>query len=248
MPYYDQSPASIRFEWGLEGVRKLGPGCDVLVIVDVLSFTTSVGLVVEKGGVGLPYGERDDNLDQLANEHDALIASSRKDTSPDVPYSLSPASLLDMPEGTHLVMPSANGSALSKEAANLGVTVLAGSLRNAAAVATACKRFGERITVVAAGERWEGYHGQLRPALEDLIGAGAILSHFERDNLSSEARAAVDSFKSVRYNLLEVLQDCSSGRELIEIGYDRDVEIAAHLNVSKSVPILGNGMYVSLAE
>jgi 2-phosphosulfolactate phosphatase len=37
--YFDQSEYDIRFEWGLAGVKALAPICDVMVIVDVLSFT-----------------------------------------------------------------------------------------------------------------------------------------------------------------------------------------------------------------
>ncbi len=48
------------------------------------------------------------------------------------------------------------------------------------------------ISVIAAGEKWPD--GSLRPALEDLLGAGAILSRLE-GNLSGDAQAAVAAFE-----------------------------------------------------
>src|SRR5438477_189320 len=53
-------------------------------------------------------------------------------------------------------------------------TGMAGCLRNAAAVGRFLRGALGAVTVIAAGERWPD--GSLRPALEDLLGAGAILA------------------------------------------------------------------------
>ena len=78
----------------------------------------------------------------FAQSINATLAVDRKRLSTETPYSLSPASLTAIPAETSLVLPSPNGSAISALAAQLGRPMLAGCLRNAAAVAAAAKQSG----------------------------------------------------------------------------------------------------------
>jgi glucose-6-phosphate dehydrogenase assembly protein OpcA len=71
----------------------------------------------------------------------------------------------------------------------------------------------------------------LRPSLEDLLGAGAILASMAWDP-SPEARAAIAAFRDAAPRLPEVLSECASGRELTEKGWGADVGYASRLNVS----------------
>ena len=73
------------------------------------------------------------------------------------------------------VLPSQNGAEITLQAARIAKIVFGGCLRNALAVAAAAQRCGSSFNVIAAGERWPD--GSLRPALEDWLGAGAILRH-----------------------------------------------------------------------
>ena len=63
--------------------------------------------------------------------------------------------------------------AVSLAAAPSGSLVLAGCLRNARAVAEFAQQAGRTFNVIPSGERWRD--GSMRPALEDALGAGAIL-------------------------------------------------------------------------
>jgi 2-phosphosulfolactate phosphatase len=106
-------------------------------------------------------------------------------------------------------------------------------------VARTAQQLGRRILVIAAGERWDAADERsLRPALEDLLGAGAILSALPAAARAPEAAAAVATFDALRDNLPATLNACSSGRQLRERGYAQDVAISADLNVSTAVPIL----------
>ena len=97
---------------------------------------------------------------------------------------------------------------------------------------------------VPAGEQWAD--GSLRPAVEDLLGAGAILDALGI-RLSAEARVARDAFRAAVPDLAAILRASVSGRELIGRGFAEDVEFAAALNVSATAPFLREGAYQAWA-
>jgi 2-phosphosulfolactate phosphatase len=90
-------------------------------------------------------------------------------------------------------------------------------------------KYGRRISVIPAGEKWND--GSLRPAFEDFIGAGAILSYLE-GNLSPEAQLAVAAYQGSRQSWERLIKQCGSGRELIERGFEQDVDLAMKINIS----------------
>ncbi|MEM7539272.1 MAG: 2-phosphosulfolactate phosphatase [Chloroflexota bacterium] len=244
--YFDQQEYDIRFEWGLSGLQTLLPICELIVIVDVFSFTTCVDIVVGKGSIVYPYRGEASVLPEFAQERGALYADpSRKHTpnsnrTQSSPYSLAPSSLVAMPAGTKFVLPSPNGSVLS--AATGDVPTMAGCLRNASAVAMVANRFASKIGVIAAGERWRDANRSLRPSLEDYIGAGAIISGLHGTR-SPEAEMTAIAFDHAQPTLLETLTRCGSGKELIGRGFAEDVQLAGQLNVSDAVPVLDDGAY-----
>ena len=46
--YFDQANFDLRCEWGASGLDAAGNGVDVIIIVDVLSFSTAVDIAVSK--------------------------------------------------------------------------------------------------------------------------------------------------------------------------------------------------------
>ena len=229
--HLSQGEFEVRCEWGLHGVEALAPISDVVVIVDVLSFTTCVDIATGNGAVVFPYRFRDDSAGDYARARNALLAGPRG--AADGTYSLSPAGLLEVPAGVRLVLPSPNGSTLSL--ATGATPTLAGCLRNSRAVAARAGRIGRRVAVIPCGERWPD--DSLRPAVEDLLGAGAIISHLAGSK-SPEAYAAQALFESCRTDLARIVAQCASGRELIHRGFRADIEHAARLDCSDSAPLL----------
>ena len=235
---FNQSEFDIRCEWGHQGINQLAPISDVVIIVDILSFSTAVEIATNKGATIFPYQWKDSSVNDYAKSIKAELAKKRNSTTG---YSLSPQSLTKISAGTKLVLPSPNGSSLTLLSGNQ--PTLAGCLRNCEAVARFAQEYGSKIAVIPAGEKWED--ASLRPGLEDLIGAGAILSYLS-GVLSPEAEAAVAVFNSFKNDLLGILKKCSSGKELIERDFESDVELAAEINVSNCVPVFTDNAYVRL--
>jgi 2-phosphosulfolactate phosphatase len=234
------SDTLIEFSWGGAGLTALHDLCDVFVVIDVLCFTTSVDVAVARGAEVLPFPLGKYGADELARSGKAVLARPRDEAAGGP--SLSPPSLQTLEAGSRLVLPSPNGSALSAMVKDR--TAFAGSLRNATAVAAALQDSGERIAVIAGGEHWPG--GSLRPAIEDLLGAGAIIARLQ-GKLTPEARSARAAYLELKNELAATLRDCLSGRELIDRGYPDDVEMAAEEDVSSAVPGLVDGRYRNLA-
>jgi 2-phosphosulfolactate phosphatase len=251
---YQQDGYSVRLEWGPDGVRELAPHCAVLIIIDVLVFTTSVNVALGRGGRVMPLPWRDPEADERARQAGAVVTRVRLRRTaegvaadPDVNiWTLRPSSLVELPAGTLLAVSSANGAALSVRAAGLGATVLAGCLRNATAVAEAARAIanGGTIGILPAGERWPDTetHG-LRPALEEYLGAGAIAHALALPNSSPETQVAAMAFAAAKERLAELLAGCVSGRELADAGVPTDVELASDLDCSDVVPILVDGVF-----
>ncbi|MGH3998980.1 MAG: 2-phosphosulfolactate phosphatase [Pseudonocardiaceae bacterium] len=235
-----QHAYAVRLEWGPVGAEAIG-AVDIAVVVDVLSFTTTLTVAVERGIEVFPFVWGDDRAAAYAREHDAVLAVQRRDAAPGEP-SLSPASLRDVEDCRRLVLPSPNGSTISSLLSGSGATVVGASLRNRLAVADwlAPRRAdGATIAFIPSGERWPD--GTLRPAVEDLWGAGAVLAGLERagldpDDLSPEASMARDAFRAA--DLPNALHACASGRELTGKGYADDVVLAAQMDTASVVPLL----------
>jgi 2-phosphosulfolactate phosphatase len=207
-------------------------------VVDVLSFSTCVDVAVARGAIVLPHDWRRGSAAQYARENRAVLAAKQRVTSRG--FSLSPTSLIGITAGTRLVLPSPNGATLSLRAARHAAT-LTSCLRNCAAVAAFTHHFGRSVAVIACGEQWDD--GSLRPAWEDLIGAGAVIAHLPGSR-SPEAQAACDAFRESESQLRRLLRECSSGRELIERGFVADLDLAVACGVSECVPQLENGAFI----
>ncbi len=244
---YNQSEFDIRCEWGLRGVEELAPISDVIIIIDVLSYSTCIDIAVSSGAFVYPYKYKDGSAADYAKSLGAELADVKRKKDG---YCLSPVSLKNIPAGTKLVLPSPNGATLSLATGNT-LTLCAG-LRNAKAAAEYAMSIGNKIAgnkigIIPAGERWIG-DGTLRPSLEDLLGAGAVIYFLQsnlqsKKNLSPESKAALAVYESMKDNLPGEIKSCSSGKELIEKGFEEDVDLACELNVSECVAVLKNGGY-----
>jgi 2-phosphosulfolactate phosphatase len=227
-------------EWGLQGALNYAPTVDAIVVIDVLSFSTSVTVAVGRGATVWPH-PGGPGAQELADDVKGLLAGRRTLTAGP---SLSPTSLLDLPEGSRLVLPSPNGGTIAYSLAGQPCQVFAGALRNASAVGRllAESREIQTVVLVPAGERWPD--DSIRVAYEDLVGAGAIVSRMlavdPAVQLSAEAEAAMAAYERLR-----PLTDTPSGQELVERDFADDIVLASAVDVSTVVPVLRDGRFVA---
>lgn len=225
----------VRCEWGEEGINHHKDWAGVIIIVDVLSFSTCVDLITSSRSIVYPYRFKDESAERFSQEKKARLAVARGKLG----FTLSPASLTNFPKDSALVLPSPNGATLSMLAQEK--IVFAGCLRNASSVAKAAMDSGKKIAVIPAGERWE--NNSLRVCYEDLIGAGAIINAIQ-GKTTLEADLACSVFKNSAEHKFKDLVQCVSALELSAHGYLNDVEIACEYDVSYSAPILQDGYYI----
>jgi 2-phosphosulfolactate phosphatase len=216
--FWDQHGFRVRLDWGIGGSLRLAANCSVIVVVDVLRFTTVVEVAVARGVSVEP------------------LARPEKGSDP-----MSPSLAIRAKAGSRLRIHSPNGGAASLAASTAGAEVLAACFRNASAVALAVDDRGP-VGLVAAGERWPD--GTLRPCWEDLCGAGAVAAGLAAlGGLSPEAEAAVSVFLASRVRLPQLLNASVSGRELLKRGRDQDIALAAGLDAGSAVPALVAGAF-----
>lgn len=159
---------------------------------------------------------------------------------------------------------SRNGAAVAA-AASPDAIVLIGGIRNASAVARAVQTIQERrqartsVAVIAAGEA--DAEGTLRFAVEDQLGAGAIilaLSDRGIDHTAPDAAVAAEGFRALRGALRHMIGASGSGRELAEgVAATARIEAsglvptattdAAVLDAVDVVPMLRDGAFTAFA-
>jgi 2-phosphosulfolactate phosphatase len=229
------APTSVDLAWGVAGVHTLATECDVLVVVDILSFTTAVSVAVSCGASVRPVLPDEQVTDIAAGD---VLAGWRGMPGP----TLSPASLRSLRAGQRLILPSPNGAVLANALGDK--PTVSACLRNAAAVVDWLRAVGGRVGIVAAGEVDDD--DAWRPSYEDAVGAGAVAARLGA-RCSPNAEAAAVAFREAASDLPRRLHGCRSGIELIERGFDGDVEMAAALDADDVVPLWRDRVFAQLA-
>lgn len=249
---FDQSPSQCRVEWGQRGAREAAERGDITIIVDVLSFSSTVVTAVHFGASVYPFPPPvDEAAKAYAEEIGARLVWGRTEAAQFGGHSLSPLSFSPGDAGQKFVMCSLNGAACAWAASKVPA-LLIGCLLNASAAADAANdlqaKTGAAISVIPCGERWSsvlGSENNMRPGIEDYLGAGLILSKL-RGSRSPEAQVCLGAYEHSKPKLSELIAGCGSGRELIERGYGQDVRYCSQIDVSSVVPVLRDNHFANL--
>lgn len=215
-----------------------------MIIVDVLSFSSTVVTGLNYGAIIYPYPPHL-NGKAYAQSLGALYILGRAEAARLDAPTLSPVTFNHSHDRQKYVLSSLNGAFCTWIASHIPALFI-GSLLNASVVASAASQISAslkaNITVVPCGEVWNGvkeFEDSLRPAMEDYLGAGAILSRIEGKQ-SAEVQVCIGAFQHSKSTLSRLIWDCTSGIELRERGFEKDVKHCSRLNIYQTVPILKN--------
>lgn len=248
--WFVQDGYQCRIRWGHRGAAVAAERGDILVIVDVLCFSSTVVTAIQQGISVIPCASSAEAAQISATEKE-VVAAVRREAAGEHDFSLSPTSFVGKTAGAVVALPSPNGATCCRiAAANPQCDILVGCLLNADAVALRVNSIlrncdtGRNVTVLACGERWEDNHaeGPLRFAVEDYIGAGAIIDKIEASR-SPEAELSARSFVASRHDLNQLIWKCGSGVELRNRGYSQEVHHVSKLNLYSSTPGLVRGRF-----
>jgi 2-phosphosulfolactate phosphatase len=225
--HFQQLSWRVRHDWGHAGARRAAQRGDAVVVVDLMRFSSACAVAVARGVWLRPVAE--------------------PPADPAARRWLSPLSYEGVAPGMRLELWSPNGAtccALAERAPRVWV----GALVNAAAVAGAVSRWlagSERaVTVLSAGERWAepADDGALRFAIEDYLGAGAILSRLDASlPRSPEARVCEAAWQGSAAHVRELLLGSGSGQELLARGREAELELLMRIDSLDSAPVIRDG-------
>ncbi|OCA87524.1 2-phosphosulfolactate phosphatase [Bacillus sp. FJAT-27225] len=246
---FGQSGYSIRVEWGRKGARDAAGRGDIVIVVDVLSFSSTVVTALHHGCSIYPYPPHLDGklyAEKIGGEYILGRAEAAKISR----ATLSPVSFNSTHKGRKFVLTSLNGAFCTWVAEQVPA-LLIGSFLNLSSVAKVANNIKQEtrsaITVIPCGEQWNDsreHEDSLRPSIEDYLAAGAIVSLLEGEK-SPEALVCEGAYSQQRDNISNLIWESGSGRELREKGFEADVTHCSRIDVYTEVPLLRNGHFTT---
>lgn len=218
----------------------------VCVVVDELRASSTITVLLDLGCGELCLTAGLEEARRLAAARGSLLVGERNGRTPrGFDLNNSPAELSrTRVDGRDVVLCTTNGTVVIGRVQHMPA-VLVGSLLNARACAEAALELaqdaGTGVRIVCAGQRG-------RFALDDAVTAGVVVERMVETcrargiehALSDAARASID-LRSAYPDLLGPLRESTSGRLLISVGAEADIERCARVDSSRCVPILRRG-------
>jgi 2-phosphosulfolactate phosphatase len=217
-----------------------------VLVVDVLRAGTTIACALHAGARGIiPVNTVEEALRLGAglDRTTTLLCGERESVRIDgFDLGNSPAEMsASLVNGKTLVLLTTNGAPVLAAAGSRRLTIAASfvTLRACAARAAAERR----IVIVCAGS------GGLF-SLEDFVCAGLLVEEIVRESsveriLDDGARLARETARTHGQNLPAMLRSSDHGRELVELGFAADLEIAADFDRFTFAPTLRDGRLVA---
>ncbi len=204
-------------------------------MVDALRASTTITLALNNFKRVIPCFTLDEAIN-LKDKIGGIIAGERKGRQIEgFDIGNTPCGIKDLKTSQDtLILTTSNGTRILE---NMTSKVLVGSMVNAKAVAEKSIQLADdHIDVVMAGVKGEF-------AIEDFLASGEILyqicENLEDYELSEYAKTAI--LASRDYDLLkEAFFDSRTSKRLIELGYEKDIELCCMKNITDNVALYEN--------
>ncbi len=229
----------VNLELVARDARKAVKRNDVIIVIDVLRCTSSVITALTNGAHAVIPMPTVSAARVKAEEHPHyLLAGERQGVKP-AGFVLGNSPLeftRDRVAGKTIIMTTTSGTAAFARVKDHPF-VLVGALLNAAAVAQTAFILSEQnrlnISFALSGKR-----GSF--SLEDFLGAGAIIHHFENMDLtySDTAYASLLAFRNAQPSLYAAISKGTHAQTLLDLGFKDDVIHCTQLNRFTTVPVL----------
>lgn len=211
-----------------------------LVVVDIFRSSTSIVTALENGAIEIiPCHSigRARILKRRLGEGTLLVGERKGITPKNFDLNISPSLLIqERVGGRRIIYCSTNLIRVVSKYMNYARHLIIGGLVNASAVAKYLKKLGlDNITIIACG-----YVPDNHVSLEDVIGAGAIVSRLGEGDFSDTALLAKLAYENKDWRGL-ILQS-RTAKYLRSIGWGMDLELCLREDISSIVPILSGGV------
>jgi 2-phosphosulfolactate phosphatase len=198
-----------------------------VVVIDVLRATSTIATALSSGAAGVEPTGTLDEARARAQASGALLGGEREGLRPEgFDLGNSPRDYDARCAGRGVVLSTTNGTQ-AVLASRGSRRILAGSLLNAEATARALVAGGaQEVLLLCSGSRG-------RVAADDVVAAGCLAGHLALRagaEPGDGARVAVALFDAWRHDLAGLLRRSVSGRRLLSIGLERDIEDCARVD------------------
>jgi 2-phosphosulfolactate phosphatase len=207
-----------------------------VVVFDVLRATSTVTTAMAAGAEQIRFFADPDAALAARREYPRALLCGERGCLRIPGFNLGNSPLEFQPQvvsGRIILMATTNGTK-AIHAARTSRRLFAGSLLNARATAEALLRSAEDVVLLCAGT-------DNHPAMEDILGAGAVINELQNLAASSAtcatdlATAAYFAFRHAAADLHSALSKAQGGRNLVAAGLSDDIVHCSRLNGLQSV-------------
>lgn len=205
-----------------------------VVLVDVLRSSSTIIAALNNGAEAvIPFA----NIGEMMrvriaqrNRSDMVLVGERHGMMPSgFDYNISPLDMTTENIGGKTVLYSSTNLTRVLRKVRNGHQIIVGSISNAKATATHLRSIGHNVTIIPCGSTH-------RTAIEDIVGAGAIVNSLMIKSLPDSALIAVGLYKTPEWRTL--VKEGRTAKQLCKIGFEKDVDYCLSPNITSVVPVL----------